>query len=216
MDERYAFWKSYKYSIYGMGTVSFITGISCRATGDLTAVLNVGGSGHSSRVIVYQIVIFSSVPIFIGMVAFGIVFCFIEIIILVWYITLSTNLNRRTTSSKIAKLLRTDDRPLVFALRRKMYVYVSAGAFISLLIIADCFLDRFAFVPVLAIVFEQLVLHFLEFVRLGVKNLDEYELISRSATIPVDLDGISNVTMDSSAPGRHSEVYSKLGEMSRT
>jgi hypothetical protein len=91
MDERFAFWKWFKYSIYGMGTVSFIAGISCRVTGDQTAVLDVGGTGHSSRVIVYQIVIFTSVPIFIGMLAVGIVFCFGKIIILVWYITPSTN-----------------------------------------------------------------------------------------------------------------------------
>jgi hypothetical protein len=98
-----------------------------------------------------------------------------------------------------------------------MYAFVSAGAFVSLLIVADCFLNKFAFVPVLAIVFEQIVLHFLDFVRQGVQNLDEYELRSRP-TISNDLGGVSHaVPASSTSPA--SDGYLKLGEvgiMSRT
>jgi hypothetical protein len=102
------------------------------------------------------------------MIVIGTIFCFIKIVKLVW-----------TTSSKIAKLLRTDDRQLVFALRRKMYSYISAVALFGILFVIDFYLLGVLFSCYHAISL-QIVLHFLEFFRAGVKNLGEFELRERS------------------------------------
>jgi hypothetical protein len=110
--------------------------------------------------------IYSSASLAIVMISIGMIFCFSKIVMLVW-----------TTSSKIAKLLRTDDRQLVFALRRWMYAYLSLLAFFLLMTAIDLFfMNVFNIFPPLSIVCLQIALHFLDFVRLGVKNLDVYEL----------------------------------------
>jgi hypothetical protein len=182
MDERFVFWKWYKRSIYALGALGLITMVSSTITGDLSSVLDVGGEGNSTRIIVYQIAIFSIFLLFIAMGGIGSIFCFGKIIKLVW-----------TTSSKIAKLLRTDDRQLVFALRRRMYAYISAAAFCSLLSVIEFNLLGVFYVCGTIIIL-QVALHFLEFVRLGVKNLDEYELREGSISEDVECEGVSQMS----------------------
>jgi hypothetical protein len=166
MDERYVFWKYYKYSTYALGAVILIS-ISVEAVvGNMNSV---------------KIILFSSTLIFAAMIAIGSIFCFIKIVILVW-----------TTSSKIAKLLRTDDRQLVFALRRRMYAYISVLALLAALTVIEWVLLSRVF-SCGTIVILQVAFHFLEFVRVGVKNLDEYELRERSISAPVDCEGVSQM-----------------------
>jgi hypothetical protein len=162
-----------------------ISFVGVAVTGDLTAVLDAGGHGHSTRVIVYQIVIYSSAILAIAMISIGLIFCFSKIVKLVW-----------TTSSKISKLLRTDDRPLVFELRRRMYAYISLLAFFLLMTMIDLFfMTVFNIFLLLCIVCLQIALHFLEFVRLGVKNLDDYELRASSISAAIKCEGASNMEL---------------------
>jgi hypothetical protein len=124
MDERYVFWKCYEYTIYSLGAILIITEVSSAITGDLSSVLDMAlADDNSTRVFMYQIIVISSFLTLVAMVGTGVIFCFVKIVILVW-----------TTSRKIAKLLRTDDRQLVFALRRRMYAYLSVCPLCAVLI----------------------------------------------------------------------------------
>jgi hypothetical protein len=156
----------------------------------------VGGEDLTTRVIVYQLVLVSSLLLFIVILLIGTVFCFVKIIILVW-----------TTSSKIAKLLRTDDRQLVFALRRRMYAYLSVCAICAVLIVLDCILNGFEYTVFLNIIVLQVALHFLEFVRHGVASLDEYELREMGISDGVECEGVSQ--MDPIEPLSPSELESE-------
>jgi hypothetical protein len=166
-DERYAFWKGFKFLVYALTSLFVIAAIACAITGDWKSVFDFGG--NHQLVIVYQVTLVSSLLMTIALLSVGLIFCFVKIVTLVW-----------TTSSKIAKLLRTDDRPLVFALRRKMYAYLTVFAIGAVLAILDFFLNSCELIFFLTVGFEQLSLHFLEFVRIGVANLDDYELRSKS------------------------------------
>jgi hypothetical protein len=181
MDERFSFWKWYKRLMFTSGAIGLIAEVSSLITGDLTSVLDLAADRKSTRVFVYQIVIFPSFLLFILMGTIGTIFCFSKIVSLVW-----------TTSGKIAKLLRTDDRQLVFVLRRKMYAYISAVAFCCLLMLLEFNLLGMLYTFLCAI-FLQIVLHFLEFVRLGVKNLDEFELREKSISDAVECEGVSQM-----------------------
>jgi hypothetical protein len=180
MDERAAFWKYYKYSIYAFGAAIVIDMSAAAAIGDLHSVLG-RDKGYSKRVGIFKIILLFSTLIQSTMIAIGSTFCFYKIIRLVW-----------TTSSKIAKLLRTDDRQLVFALRRRMYAYISVLYLCAVLLVIEwCFLGVFYVCGTIIIL--QVALHFLEFVRVGVKNLDEYELRERSISDAVACEGVSQM-----------------------
>jgi hypothetical protein len=172
MDERWSFWKCYKRSIYALGAAIIIS-ISVTAVFGET---NWGRQGHTNRII-----LLSSTLILLAMLAIGLIFCGIKTVILVW-----------TTSSKIAKLLRTDDRQLVFAMRRKMYAYISVIAIGSVISVTELFLLGVFYVSGITLLL-QVSLHFLEFVRLGVKNLDEYELREKSISDAVPSEGVSQM-----------------------
>jgi hypothetical protein len=131
-----------------------------------------------------------------AMIAIGSIFCFVKIIKLVW-----------TTSSKIAKLLRTDDRQLVFALRRRMYTYVSVLGFLAVLTVIELLYLLGVFYVFGTIIVLQVALHFLEFVRVGVKELDEYELREGSISDAVECEGVSK--MAPIEPLRPSELESE-------
>jgi hypothetical protein len=181
MDERYVFWKCYKYTIYSLGAILVITEVFSCITGDSSTVHHVGGEDLSTRVIVYQLVMICSSLLFIGILSIGTLFCSVKIVILVW-----------TTSSKIAKLLRTDDRQLVFALRKRIYTYMLAVALCGLLTAIELF-SLGVFYTCGSIILQQVALHFLESLRLGVKNLDEYELRERSISEAVACEGVSQM-----------------------
>jgi hypothetical protein len=140
-----------------------------------------GSGGHSTRVIVYAILIFFGAFLFVGILSIGAIFCSVKIIKLVW-----------TTSSKIAKLLRTDDRQLVFALRRRLYAYMFAVPFCGLLSVIELFLSG-TFYVCGAIIVQQVALSFLEFMRHGVASLDEYELRERSISDAVECENASEI-----------------------
>jgi hypothetical protein len=67
----------------------------------------------------------------IVLVCFGSVYCFYQML---WIIL--------STSSKLAKMKRTDDKAKVIALHRKLYALVGFSGFLTVLIIADVFLNR--------------------------------------------------------------------------
>jgi hypothetical protein len=113
MDERASFWKWYKRSIYALGAAKIISLPVGAVIQDQNSVFG-RGQGYTNRVEMFKIVLLSIILIQGALIAIGSIFCSIKIIILVW-----------ATSSKLAKLLRTDDRQLVFALRRRMYAYIS-------------------------------------------------------------------------------------------
>jgi hypothetical protein len=181
MDERYVFWKCYKYTIYALGATIVIT-LNCSCfTGDLSSASDDGSEGYSTRVVVYGILLIFGALLLIGILSIGAIFCSVKIVILVW-----------TTSSKIAKLLRTDDRQLVFALRRRLYVYLSVVTFCGLLSVIELFIFSIFYVCGTIIV-QQVALHFLEFVRHGVESLDEYELRERSISDAVECENASDM-----------------------
>jgi hypothetical protein len=195
MDERHAFWKGYKYTIHALGAAIIIVLSAAAAIGDLNSVLVLGQGHTTNRVMIFQIIAISGVLIQSAMITIGSIFCFGKIIKLVW-----------TTSSKIAKLLRTDDRPLVFALRRRMYAYISVLSFFSVVNVIEWYLQGVFYLCGLIILF-QVALHFLEFVRAGVNDLDEYELRERSISVNIECEFVSQ--MESIEPMSPSEVESE-------
>jgi hypothetical protein len=197
MDERYVFWKYYKYSIYALGAAIIISLPVGAFIPDQKSVPG-RGQGHTNRVVQpFKIYIYSIVLMQVAMITIGSTFCFYKIIKLVW-----------TTSSKIAKLLRTDDRQLVFALRRRMYAYISVLSFFSVLVVIEwSLLGQFYSCGVIIIL--QVARNFLEFVRAGVKNLDEYELRERSISDGVECEGVSQ--MEPIEPLSPSELESENG-----
>jgi hypothetical protein len=184
MDKRFAFWKWYKYIVYALQAICFSAIVCAAMTGDLTVILD--GGAESTRVLVFKLLLVICHPLLFVMLAAGTTFIFVKIVILVF-----------TTSSKVAKLLRTDDRQLVFALRRRMYFFIASITTIFLCIVLDILLNKLGFVAFLVIVSEQLELHFLEFVRAGLMNLDEYELRAKSVTEPIECEGVSEMVIES-------------------
>jgi hypothetical protein len=71
MDERYAFWQGFKYTMYALGATFCITYASAAVAGDLASLLDVGGEGNSTRVILFQVSAISTLLLFIAMFAIG-------------------------------------------------------------------------------------------------------------------------------------------------
>ena len=102
-------------------------------------------------------------------------YCFYKIIQLVF-----------TTSSKIAKLMRSNDRHLVIALRRRLYAYVCGSTVASMMIgFSSVNYELSHLTGALVFLTNQVMLHFLEFVRTGVIELDDYELSHMSESLPM-------------------------------
>lgn len=80
------------------------------------------------------------------------------------------------TSSKLVKLLRTDDREKVVALRRRVFGYMSVPPVFLILGLMDSLFNSAKLAGVLSTLIYVAIIYFLDFVRAGIIKLDDWEL----------------------------------------
>jgi hypothetical protein len=166
---RHEFWKWYKVATVFLLSISIVCfGIGV-GTGNYKSIVDIRIESPSKLITILRYVLYASTIICLLIYLVGSLYCFASIIKKVW-----------STSTKIAKLLRTEERNQAFALRRRMYGYLIPIAFVAIMAVIDGLFGRARFIYFLSAVGHQLCLHFLEFVKSGLDQLDEYELHARS------------------------------------
>lgn len=152
-------------------------------SGDPQVMLQHNLKSPNTLTTILRNVFYTSAFLFISLTLVGVFFCFVKIVLKVW-----------STSIKISKLLRSEERQQVFIFRQKIYVYLAVIALSTSLVILDLLFLRVFIYSILVITF-QLCLSFLEFVRQGIEKLNVDETQSgNSEAIP--LSDVSGMEID--------------------
>jgi hypothetical protein len=173
---QHIFWIWYKYIASSLLIIAFICLAVGSISGNYQLMFDHNTKSPNTLVSILRFAFYSSVLVWISLALFGILFCFSKIILKVW-----------SSSIKITKLLRSEDRQLVFIFRRKVYAYLIIIALSATLAMLDILFLQILFLYALTSVGFQLCLSFLEFVRQGVEKLDDYEIQEyESESVPID------------------------------
>lgn len=165
----YKFWDATIKIIYAGGSMVIVWYLIITLTDNYDAIVNFGISRAPTWVAVTTVLWMILTFAFVIMVGVSAVFTFFKIVKIIFQ-----------TSAKLVKLLRTDDRYKVHALRRKVYFYVWVLPLPIMAAIPDFIFNRARFSAAFLALCPFAIVYFLDFVRSGIRDLDEWELDNQS------------------------------------
>jgi hypothetical protein len=167
-SREHKFWEGYKSAVIAAIAAQLAVNGVMAYTGNTGSVLDLLSTSPSLLVTGLRIAFLVTVGFLILLIMGASTFCYYKML---WIIL--------STSSKLAKLKRTDDKERVLVFQRKLYALIVLAAFLSVLMTLDFIFNRIIFLflmvgmtfcGVILVSFAIVLLHLLEIIRDSIQN----------------------------------------------
>jgi hypothetical protein len=148
--------------VYTDMVLLFVVMVTTFATGNFGTLRKFGEPSSTRLVSILRIAFGLTCGILILLVIGASIYCYYKML---WIIL--------ETSSKLAKMRRTENKNKVLALHRKLYSMIAFVAFLSVLLVLDFIFSRLTFLGSIVASIAAILLHLLELIRDSIQKVGE-------------------------------------------